>query len=73
MDAVTLILNKKAKIIVNGEDVYLGYVTAFDKETGLVELRAKGWRDRENELIPFRTIHTNIRYLTKVEYLGDDG
>jgi len=73
---IELILNKKAKIVLNGEDVYYGVITAFDKETGLVELKVKGWRDRFNPEIPERIIHTNARYLTKVDYIDggmDDG
>jgi len=66
---IELILNKKAKIILNGEDVYYGVITAFDKDTGLVELRVKGWRDRFKADVPERIIHTNVRYLTKVDYL----
>ena len=66
---VELILNRLAKIIINETDVYWGYIVAHDSDSGLVELKVKDWRDRFDKNVTLKPLHTNVRYLTKVDYL----
>lgn len=64
-------LNRKAKFVINGRDVYYGVIVSYDESQGLLKLLVRDWRDRERDYIDPRPIVVHISNVT-VDYVVDD-